>query len=170
MALAAANSTGQGRDAAAAARGALPQGVGRHITTIGTPVDVKTADSGRKASTCHERHHDHTAPVRPARRREVHHPDPELKECGCITAAPRAAEDAYIFLELYGNITGKGSRSNLTHLTTVMRIDGKFSGVVLPKHAMVELWVPVPKQAQTDELIANTTVTRTCACGTSPTA
>ena len=39
----------------------------------------------------------------------------ELKECGCITAAPRAAEDAYIFLELYGNITGKGSRSNLTH-------------------------------------------------------
>ena len=43
VALAAANSTGQGRDAAAAAAWALPQGVGRRITTIGTPVDVKTA-------------------------------------------------------------------------------------------------------------------------------
>lgn len=43
VALAAANLTGHGRDAAAAARAALPQGVGRRITTIGTPVDVKTA-------------------------------------------------------------------------------------------------------------------------------
>lgn len=42
VALAAANSTGGGRDAAAAARAALPQGVGRRITMIGTPVDVAT--------------------------------------------------------------------------------------------------------------------------------
>lgn len=40
VALAAANSTGGGRDAAAAARAALPQGIGRRSTTIGTPVDV----------------------------------------------------------------------------------------------------------------------------------
>lgn len=81
----------------------------------------------------------------------------ELKECGCIATAPGPLSEAYIFLQLHANITGTGSRANLTHLTTVMRIDGKFSGVVLPKHAMVELWVPVPKTPETDELIANTT-------------
>lgn len=43
VALAAANSTEGGRDAAAAARAALPQGAVRRVTTIGTPVDVKTA-------------------------------------------------------------------------------------------------------------------------------
>lgn len=81
----------------------------------------------------------------------------ELKECGCIIAAPWPLTSAYIFLELHANITGKGSRENLTHLTAVMRVDGKFSGVVLPKHAMVELWVPAPKTPQTDDLVANTT-------------
>ena len=50
VALAAANSTGQGRDAAAAARGALPQGVGRRITTIGTPVDAATLRTAQVAA------------------------------------------------------------------------------------------------------------------------
>jgi hypothetical protein len=40
--LAAANTTGSGRDAYRAARAALPQGTGRRITTIGDPVDPKT--------------------------------------------------------------------------------------------------------------------------------
>jgi hypothetical protein len=40
--LAAANTTGSGRDAYRAARAALPQGTGRRVTTIGDTVDPKT--------------------------------------------------------------------------------------------------------------------------------
>ena len=50
VALAAANSTGQGRDAAAAARAGLPQGVGRRITTIGEPVTPKAMREAARAA------------------------------------------------------------------------------------------------------------------------
>lgn len=81
----------------------------------------------------------------------------ELKECGCIIDAPGQDAKADIFLELHANITGEGSQENLTHLTTVMRVNRKFSGAVLPKHSMIEFWISTPKRAQSDNVVANTT-------------